>query len=366
MGRKVKVAAVQTGPVFMDKKRTIEKFAGLIEKAGEEGAELIVFPETAIPGYPYWRDNFGYLSPEKEKNWRETVLDYHNNSVRIQSEDTDLLRKAAAKANAHCVIGISEIDDRLGSSTLYNTMLFLNRKGEVLGRHRKVMPTYQERIFWGRGDASDVAVFDTDIGRLGGLICYENHVTLAKAAMAMKGEEIHVAQWPGWNRSGNGGKIHMNNIDSAVREYAFETQTFVVSSSMYFPEKEVPDTFPYKEQSNWGLAMGGSSIVNPFGQYIVEPVFNQETIIYAEIDFDDRIVAKNIFDTMGHYTRWDIFSLNVRENDVKPFHSGNEIITGKPKITYNQLEEIAKKCNISQDKLDEIIQELLKSEFIHS
>ncbi|MHB9057159.1 MAG: carbon-nitrogen hydrolase family protein [Paludibacteraceae bacterium] len=374
LGRKIKVASVQAAPVFMDKKRTIEKFCSLIEEAGKEGAELIVFPETAIPTYPYWRGSFGYTSPETAKDWRDTVVDLYDNSVRIPSDDTSQLCKAAAKANAYCVIGLNEVDDRPGSATLYNSMLFLDRRGSILGKHRKIMPTHQERIFWGRGDASDLVVFDTDIGRIGGLICYENHMTLAKAALAIKGEEIHAASWPGWwnyvgegksvkDMSGSVGPLHMCDIDSAVREYAFETQTFVISSSMYMPEHLVPDSFPYKKQTNWKWAVGGSSIVNPFGMYLVEPVFHQETILYAEIDMSDRIVAKNIFDAMGHYTRWDMISLRIRENDVEPM----ETLTSRDSfergsISYSKLEEISKKFKVSTDKLDLIIQELLKKE----
>lgn len=378
MSRKVKVASIQTAPVFMDKKRTIEKFSSLIEEAGKEGAEFIVFPETAIPTYPYWRGNFGYTSPETAKLWRETVIELYENSVRIPSEDSAVLGKAAAKANAYCVIGLNEVDDRPGSGTLYNSMLFLDRKGNVLGKHRKLMPTHQERIFWGRGDASDVTVFETDIGRIGGLICYENHMTLAKAALTMKGEEIHAACWPGWwtyvgetkavkDMSGTVGPLHTCDIDSAVREYAFETQTFVVSSSMYMPESAVPDSFPYKKQTNWKWAVGGSSIANPFGMYLVEPVFHQETILYAEIDFDDRIVAKNIFDSMGHYTRWDVFSLRLREKDISPIETVYEReLWEHGKISHNRLEEIASKCQISTDKLEEIIQEFTRRQIVVS
>ena len=130
---------------------------------------------------------------------------------------------------------------------MYNTLLFIGSNGEILGRHRKLMPTHQERFFWGRGDASDLRVFDTSFGRLGGLICFENHMTLLKAAMAIKGEEIHAAVWPGWwsyggegnsvrDMTGSEGPLHSSDQDCAIREYAFETQTFVVSASLYLPE----------------------------------------------------------------------------------------------------------------------------------
>jgi amidase/nitrilase len=368
--RIVKVASVQATPVFMDKKGSVEKYCSYIEEAGKEGAELVVTPETGIPTYPYWRGGFGYTDPESARKWRGTVIEFYNNAIRIPSQETDHLCKAAKSANAYCVIGCNEQDDRPGSHTLYNTMLFISNKGEILGRHRKLMPTHQERFFWGRGDGSDLLVFDTEIGRLGGLICFENHMTLLKAVMAVKGEEIHACAWPGYwsyvgekrnirDMSGNLGPLHTCDQDCAVREYAFETQTFVVSSGLYLPPEQIPDDFPYKAQSHCQWAVGGSCIVNPFGMYLVEPVFNQETIIYAELDMDDRIVAKNVFDCMGHYTRWDVVSLNVEEQAYSPVTPAERLPSrGKLRVSLPRLEAVAEKTNLSLEKLQTIVQEL--------
>lgn len=366
----VKAASVQATPVFMDKRGSIEKYCSYIEEAGKEGAEFIVTPETGIPTYPYWRGSFGYTDPESARKWRETVIEFYENAIRIPSQDTDQLCKAAKSANAYCVIGCNEQDDRPGSQTLYNTLLFISNKGEVLGRHRKLMPTHQERFFWGRGDASDLVVFDTEIGRIGGLICFENHMTLLKAALAIKGEEIHACAWPGYwtyggekrnvrDMSGNIGPLHTCDQDCAVREYAFETQTFVISSGLYLPPEQIPDDFPFKEQSNSRWAMGGSCIVNPFGNYLVEPVFNQETIIYAELDMEDRIVAKNVFDCMGHYSRWDVVSLNIKEEGYAPVGPMEGWPTrGKFHIGPPRLEAIAEKTNLSLEKLQAVLREL--------
>ncbi|RMF85382.1 MAG: carbon-nitrogen hydrolase family protein [Nitrospinota bacterium] len=369
--RVVKVAAVQATPVFMDKRGSIEKYCHYIEQAGREGAELVVTPETGIPTYPYWRGNFGYTDPESARAWRDTVIEFYRNAIRIPSADTDQLCKAAKSAKAYCVIGCNEQDDRPGSQTLYNTLLFISNTGEILGRHRKLMPTHQERFFWGRGDARDLVVFDTEIGRIGGLICFENHMTLLKAALAVKGEEIHACAWPGYwsyggerrnirDMSGKVGPLHACDQDCAVREYAFETQTFVVSSSLYLPPEQIPDDFPFKAQANSRWAIGGSCIVNPFGAYLVEPVFNQETIIYAELDMDDRIVAKNVFDCMGHYSRWDVVSLNLKETGYSPLGpTTNELpVARKRQISLPQLEQIAEKMNLSLEKLQAIIREL--------
>ena len=370
VGRKLRVAALQVTPVFLDKRATIEKYCEWIIEAGRDGVDLIVTPETGIPMYPYWRSGFGYTTPESAADWREVVVETYENSLHIPSPETDLLCRVAKEAKAHLVIGCQEQDDRPGSATLYNTMLFISRTGEILGRHRKLMPTHQERFFWGWGDASDLRVFDTDIGRIGGLICFENHMTLLKAAMAVKGEEIHAACWPGWwsytgpgNRtrdmSGTIRPYYMSDQDAAVREYAFETQTFVISSCLYCPVQAVPDSFPYKERTNWAWAMGGSCIVNPFGVYVAEPVFNKETIVSAEIDLSDRIVAKNVVDCMGHYTRWDVVSLNVREED----HSPSYPVRTLRGLSRDRLVEIARRFELSVEKL-EAIERALRAEAI--
>ena len=363
MGSVIKAAAIQAAPVFLDKRRTIEKYADLIQAAGREGAQLIVMPETAIPGYPYWRGSFTFTDTASAKDWRETVVAYYRESVNI---DRDLapLQKAARAASAYCVVGISEQDDRVGSQTLYNTMVYLGKDGAILGRHRKLMPTYQERFFWGMGDASDLRVFDTAIGRLGGLICFENHVTLFKAALAAKGEEIHAASWPGYWRytgeamstrdmSGEVGPWHTCDQDSALREYAFETQTFVVSANLIQPAGSVPDDFPYKARSNFSSSVGGSAIVNPFGMYLVEPTIGKETIIYAELRMDDRIVAKNIFDCMGHYSRWDVVSLNLREEGWSPVSQ-----EARSKPSAERLGELAEKYGMRKEALDALFKDL--------
>ncbi len=362
--RPVLAAAAQVAPVFMKKKESIEKYADTIVEAGRRGVELLVTPETGIPTYPYWRNNFGYTSPESAALWKDTVVAFYDQSVRIPSRETEILAKAAASARVVAVVGINEQDDWEGSATLYNTMLFLDRDGTILGRHRKLMPTHQERFFWGRGDASDLRVFDTQFGKLGGLVCFENHMTLLKAAMATKGEEIHAACWPGWwsyggkgnsirDMSGKVRPLYLSDQDSAIREYAFETQTFVVSSSMYLPEDAVPDDFPFKKSGAWKWAMGGSAIANPFGAYVTEPVFHKEELVLGELDPKDRIVAKNVFDCMGHYSRWDVVSLRLRDEDFGPTGP-----TPTRRIRWEQLEQVAQKHDLSPEKVESIVRDL--------
>jgi amidase/nitrilase len=215
------------------------------------------------------------------------------------------------------------MSDMMGSETLYNTILFIDNEGDILGRHRKLMPTHAERMIWGMGDINDIQVFDTEIGNIGGIVCYEHHMTLLKAAMAILGEEIHCAVWPGWwvmerhpgakKRYEAGDSPHLCDIEHAIREYAFETQTFVISVSQYIPDDQMPD---YCRDFN--IAAGGSCIVNPAGVYLREPVFDREEIIYAELDADDRRHTKAYFDALGHYTRWDLLRLDLRGDPMDP------------------------------------------------
>jgi amidase/nitrilase len=365
LDRPFTAAAAQISPVFMNKKDSIEKYAECILDAGKKGVDLVVTPETGIPTYPYWRNNFGYTSPESAALWKDTVVSFYDQSVKIPSPETDVLAKACASAGVVAVIGLNEQDDRDGSATLYNTMLFIDRDGSLLGRHRKLMPTHQERFFWGRGDASDLRVFETHFGKLGGLVCFENHMTLLKAAMAAKGEQVHAACWPGWwsyggpgnsvrDMSGDVRPLYLSDQDSAIREYAFETQSFVVSASMYLPEDAVPDDFPFKKTGSWKWAMGGSAIANPFGAYVAEPVFHREDLVIAELDPKDRIVAKNVFDCMGHYSRWDVVSLRMRDEDFGPTGP----VSPPRRIKWEHVEAVAEKHQLPPEKVETIVREL--------
>jgi amidase/nitrilase len=367
--RMLRVAAAQITPVFMKKKETVEKYADTIRDAGRQGVDLLVTPETGIPTYPYWRNNFGYTAAGSAELWKETVVDFYQQAVSIPSPETDTLCRAVAAAKLVAVIGLNEQDDRPGSGTLYNTMLFIDRDGQILGRHRKLMPTHQERFFWGRGDASDLRVFDTHFGRLGGLICFENHMTLLKAAMAVKGEEVHAACWPGWWSYGGPGNtvrdmtgsvrpLHLSDQDCAIREYAFETQTFVVSASLYLPDDSVPDSFPFKKTAAWQWAMGGSAIANPFGAYAADPVFHREALVMAEVDLADRIVAKSVFDCMGHYSRWDVVSLQIRDQDFAPAASAPP----PRRIRMEQIEAVAERHQLPAEKVENILRELQSME----
>jgi nitrilase len=350
MREKVKVAVAQISPVFMDKEATVDKTCKAIEEAGRNGAELIVFSETFIPGYPYWRGT------NPISKWSENQVEYMKNAVNILGPETEIIGDASRSAEIISVVGCTEMSDIKGSNTLYNSIAFINKDGKLLGRHRKLMPTHGERTVWGLGGREDIRVFNTDIGTIGGSICYEHHMTLLKAANAYLGEEIHCALWDGYwvmdwhpgkkRRYKQGDDYHLCDIEYASKEYAIETQTFVLSSCQYIPDDQMHD-----DTKDFNIASGGSSIINPAGVYMNEPVFDKETILYAELNQDDRRHTKAYLDALGHYARWDVLRLDIRGTPNQPF-------TEPPEIPYSKVKEIAEKHNVDPDKLEKMLREL--------
>jgi len=294
---KFKAATVQAAPVFLDKKKTIDKVCKLIEEAADKGANVVVFPEAFIPTYPFWPKDIG--TPTGRKLILDAFTELYKNSVEVPGGDIDKISKTAARHNIYIVIGVNEKD----GGTLYNTILYFGKDGSLLGKHRKLMSIDSEKCIWANGGVEDVNVFKTDIGNIGGLFCYEHHLTLAKYAMFKKGEQIHFGLWGGHG-------FVKNTMDFASRQYAFEGQTYVIISSMYINENMIPDTFPLKKQTVWDYP-GGSGIISPRGEYIAGPVYNKEEILYGEIDMDQIIRAKAVIDGTGHFSRPDIFKFDI-------------------------------------------------------
>jgi nitrilase len=310
---KVKVAIVQKAPVFMDREASVTLAEKLIAEAADGGTDLIVFPEVWLAGYPYWTE--GWDSPLQK--WVAGRIIFRDAAILAPSEDTERLGAAARKAGAYVVMGCNEIDERPEVSTIYNTLLFFDRDGSLMGRHRKTMPTFTERMFWGLGDASDLRIFETDIGRIGGLICGEHLMTLVRAAMIGLGEEIHIAVFPGafsthvgpqleeWDESGQAFWGH-----TLVRAHALEAGAYVVSACGQIDDSDIPNTFPYKGGMNIGYARGGSSIIGPSGLPLVGPV-EGPAIVRAELDAGKIKARKAIIDTNGHYARPDLLRLHA-------------------------------------------------------
>lgn len=364
---KVKVAVVQAAPVFMDKERTIEKACKLIKEAGRNRAELIAFSEAFIPTYPAYY-TVGYETNPHE--WTDYMIALQDNSVVIPGEDTEILGQAAKEAGAYVVIGCNELDNRQGSCTVYNTLLFIGKDGKVMGRHRKLMPTYTERVYWGQGDGSDVKVFDTDIGRIGGLICWENHMTLVRAAMIHRGEEFHIAVWPGnWKRGetklldadtspGGGGAL----LQSLIRVHAFEAGAFVLSACGFLTPEDFPERWQYIRDGNhinYDWALGGSAIVNPAGRYLVEPNFEKDAILYAECYANQIKAVKAVFDSLGHYSRWDVAQLVIKREPRTPEIDLRESQTGV-ELPASELRRISEEFEIGLEKLESLFDEIGK------
>ncbi|NIP30474.1 MAG: hypothetical protein GTO02_10905 [Candidatus Dadabacteria bacterium] len=292
-------AAVQASPEFLDKDKTIKKVGKLIKEAKKNGASLVVFPEAFIPTYPFWPKDLGFGA--ERKLIMDAQMELYKNSVEVPGKDTEKIGKVAKKEGVYVVIGVNERD----GGTLYNTILYFGKDGSLLGKHRKLMSIDSEKCIWGNGTADDVNVFQTELGRIGGLFCYEHHLTLQKYALIQLGEQIHASLWGGHG-------FVKNTMDFSSKQYAFEGQTFVIISSIYINEDMIPDDFPLKSMTVWDYP-GGSGIVSPRGEYIAGPVYDKEEILYGEIDLDQIIRAKAIIDTAGHFSRPDIFKFEIKK-----------------------------------------------------
>jgi amidase/nitrilase len=314
---KIRVGAAQISPYFFNKKKTLEKTCQYIREAGKLGLDLVVFPEVYFCGYPYWR---GSVSVRQSTELAAKMI---RSAIQWNGKEANQMAQVAKKAKVNCVIGCNELSDQPGSGTIYNSLIVISREGKVVGRHRKLMPTHSERVYWGMGDASDIRAFQLDIGTVGASICYEHHMTLLRAAMAIRGEEIHCALWPGWWSVDRhlGAKTpdpesKTCDIESAVRQHAIENQVFVISSSWYLKKEDIPAEL--KDVMKYNLAVGGSCIVNPAGVIIEGPVFNEETLVHTEIDLGERDLAKAYFDCVGHYSRPDLLSLRIHDEAWTP------------------------------------------------
>ncbi len=298
---KYMAAVVQASPVFLNRRATTEKACKLIREAGKEGARLVAFPEAWIPSFPHWPRAL----PKGERDLsQEAWIRLYQESIEIPGAETLALGEAAKESGCHIVIGVNERTEGPGS-TLYNTLLFISEQGKILGKKRKLLPTYEERCCWGAGDASDLVVVETPLGHIGGLICGEHHHPLLRHALALKGEQVHVAVWP------KGAHLDVTS-DILSRSHALESQVYVLMACGLQPPEEVPDDFPLKMRTLWNVN-GGSGIIAPDGKYLAGPVYDKETIIYAEIDPMGILREKWKIDTVGHYSRNDIVQLIIRE-----------------------------------------------------
>lgn len=304
---KFKAAAIQTAPVFLDREATVEKACRLIEEGADNGAKLIAFPEVYIPAYPYWNR---FDNPYRGKKYFGELV---KNAVEVPSPSTERLCQCARKADAYVVIGINEkVPETLG--TLYNTNLLIDRKGKILGAHRKLVPTFIEKITWGGGDGHTLRVYDTDCGKVGMLNCGENTNSLARFALIAQGEQVHVANYPGMPMGDESRFDIRHAIEIRSAAHAFEGKLFNVVSCSIF-SKEMADLLGDTEEKRRMVSKGSNgltAIYGPDGKHLAGPMDpNEEGMVIAEIDIEQIIEQKLQHDIAGHYNRFDVLSLNL-------------------------------------------------------
>lgn len=302
MDKKLTAAAVQMSPVLpFDKSGTVELLCEATAEAADNGAQLVVFPECFVPMYPNWS-----IDLQDETGWAENLRDFTRNSIQVPGPETESVGRVARERGVYVVFGANEVEEPY-DGLLYNSLVFVGPDGSVLGKHRKLFPSNREKVFHARGDASGLTVYDTSLGRLGGLICYEHLQPLLKYALIGQGEQIHCASWPGWPEF-PGGRSNRSVIDVASRAHALEGQCFVIASSLYVP----PDRAGAANLGNasWTF-FGGSGIIGPSGEYIAGPIYDREGVVYGELDLSLIPLRKAAIDTTGRDSAPATISLNV-------------------------------------------------------
>jgi len=295
--RRFKVAAVQLSPVLFDRDATTEKVVKAIEACGREGVQLAVFPETIIPNYPY----FAWLNPPA------VIAELHQRlyeeAVDVPGPVTEVLSRAAEAFGMVLVVGVNERD----GGSLYNTQLIFDADGSLKGKRRKIMPTFHERLIWGWGDGSGLTVYETAVGRLGALICWEHFMPLARYALIAQGEEIHCAHFPG----AMAGESMSKQMDAAIRNHAVESGAFVVNATGWLTERQKTEVAGGEAMLKYLKAGICTAVVAPYGLYLAGPLPEGEGTAVAEIDLKATVRQRNVLDTAGHYARPDLFSFQV-------------------------------------------------------
>jgi nitrilase len=308
-----RVAVVQHAPVFLERQATVEKACRLVAEAGRAGAKLVVFPEAFIPAYPDWV----WLLPPNDR--RAHVALYGElvaNAIVTPSPDTERLGQAAREAQVQLVIGVNERNDEASGASLYNTLLFFDAEGRLHAKHRKLVPTSAERLVWAQGDGSTLAVHPTPLGRLCGVICWENYMPLTRYAMYAWGAQLYIAAT--WDR----GEPWL----STLRHIAKEGRVYVIGCCTALKVSDLPDRFGFKRfyppGREW-INGGDSAVVGPDGAFIAGPLHERQEILYAEVDPAQYAGSRWMFDAAGHYARPDVFQLTVRRASQPMIHESS-------------------------------------------
>lgn len=295
-----RVAIVQAAPVSFDRERTLERVRTLTRDAASRGAQLVLFPEAFVSAYPRGL-SFGAVVGSRTPEGREWFRRYHASSVDVPGPAVDTLGEIARESGVHLVIGVIERD----GGTLYCTVLFLAPDGALLGTHRKLMPTASERLVWGFGDGSTMPVFDTPVGRIGAVICWENYMPLLRTAMYAKGVQLWLAPTADARE----------RWIASMRHIALEGRCYVLSANQHTRRRDYPADYPADGDPSPDavISRGGSCIVDPNGEVIAGPVWDEDAILVADVDLGEVVRGKFDFDVVGHYARNDVFRLVVDE-----------------------------------------------------
>ncbi|WP_426425139.1 carbon-nitrogen hydrolase family protein [Bradyrhizobium genosp. A] len=308
-----RAAAVQASPVYLNAGATVDKAASLVREAAANGAKLVAFPEVFVPGYPYWN---WITDPVTGSAWFEKLA---KASVLVPGPEIDVVRKAARDTSCYVVLGVNERSP-VSLGAIYNTLVFIGPDGALLGKHRKLVPTWAEKLTWTGGDGSSLRVYDTEVGRLGGLACGENTNTLARFALLGQGELVHVASYislpvapPDYDMA--------EAIKLRAIAHSFEGKIFTIVSCSTVSEEiiaametVVPDARARLQRKSSAF----SGIIGPDGRVVGAPLIDDEGIVYADIDLDRCIQPKQMHDIVGHYNRFDIFDLRVNRRPLAP------------------------------------------------
>jgi len=301
------VAVIQAATCLFDTEATLAKLERLAGEAAGQGARLALFPEAFVGGYPKGMD-FGARVGSRTEEGRDWFARYHASAIAVPGVETARIGAVARDHAMHLVVGVIERD----GGTLYCTVLFVGPDGALLGKHRKLMPTAMERIIWGQGDGSTLPVFDTPLGRVGAVICWENYMPLLRTAMYGQGIELYCAPT-------------VDDRDTwalSMRHIAFEGRCFVLSAVQYMTRADAPGDCPIAANTGDVLIRGGSIIAGPLGEILAGPVYDREAVLVADIDVALLARAKYDFDVVGHYARPDIFELTVDTAPKQPVKFG--------------------------------------------
>ena len=305
----VTVAVIQASPVLFDKGASVEKACSLIRSTQDKHPNIVLFPEAFIPAYPRGL-GFGTVVGRRSGEGRDLWKRYYDNSIEVPGKETVILGEAARKQRVYTAIGVIERGKTADKGTLYCTLLYFGPDGSLLGKHRKLKPTGAERLVWGEGDGSTLTVIETEFGNIGGLICWENYMPLARTALYNKGVDLYLAPTADSRDTWQSTMVHI----------ALEGRCFVLGCNQFVTKQMYPDDLKDNQEladQPEIMCRGGSVIISPFGKVLSGPLFDREGVLYAELDPGEVARSRFDFDVAGHYSRPDVFQLTVNEKPLR-------------------------------------------------